>query len=324
MSIIEAGFQNQNKGHHPAARTPARDRDETERFDRPADAFHSGQEYTPKEPNLDTLDYVHHASFNLPHSEEQLWGEDRKQIEIDEYDLLPSVEQGVGSSSPKRSSLSKDDEKTLFLRYNYAKYRVIRIRDEKDDGDETDIRRWRDRAQSVRRKIVHANLPLVPAMANRTKAPRVEFTEMISEGYMAVLRSVEKFDVSRGYKFSTYACRAILSSFYRLGSKNKTYRKHVPVQFDIPIEQSDFVDRRHCEQLSHVKDVLQDVIRSDAAELSDMEFRVIQERYPAYEVERKPTFVKTAKRLGISSERVRQLEKRSLNKLYDAMQERLY
>ena len=45
-------------------------------------------------------------------------------------------------------------------------------------------------------------------------------------------RCVNKFDSERGFKFSTYACRAILKSFYRYGSKQAKYRQRAPHEFD--------------------------------------------------------------------------------------------
>ena len=69
-------------------------------------------------------------------------------------------------------------------------------------------------------------MPLVLAMVRRIRMPMVEFVDLISEGNKALLRSVEKFDVSRGFKFSTYACRAILKGFSRLATKTGSYRQH--------------------------------------------------------------------------------------------------
>ena len=58
----------------------------------------------------------------------------------------------------------------------------------------------------------------------------------------------EHFDVSRGFKFSTYACRAVLACFHRLGAKERRYRQHVPVQFEPQMQQDDYDQRRHAEQ----------------------------------------------------------------------------
>ena len=91
----------------------------------------------------------------------------------------------------------------------------------------------------ARTQITQANIPLVLAMAKRCKLAAVDFAELISEGNMALLRSVDKFDCARGFKFSTYACRAILKSFSRVATKTSRYRSRFPVEFDPALEKSD-------------------------------------------------------------------------------------
>ena len=56
---------------------------------------------------------------------------------------------------------------------------------------------------------------------------------------MALLRAVDKFDAGRGYKFSTYACRAILKAFSRQGMKLSKYRQRFPTDFDPKLEKSE-------------------------------------------------------------------------------------
>ena len=51
-----------------------------------------------------------------------------------------------------------------------------------------------------------------------------EFAEIVSEGNMALMRAVDKFSVDRGFKFSTYACRAILKAFSRTAMKSSRHR----------------------------------------------------------------------------------------------------
>jgi RNA polymerase primary sigma factor len=55
---------------------------------------------------------------------------------------------------------------------------------------------------------------------------------------------VEKFDCSRGFKFSTYSCRAILKSFSRVAMRASRYRGKFPAEFDPAMERSDFIDRQ--------------------------------------------------------------------------------
>ena len=81
-------------------------------------------------------------------------------------------------------------------------------------------------------------------MAKRVRLKDVDFGDQISEGNMALLRAVDKFDASRGFKFSTYACRAILKSFSRQGMKSTRYRQRFPTGFDPSLESSNYPEER--------------------------------------------------------------------------------
>ncbi len=272
----------------------------------------------------DDIDYVYHPSFNLPGTEKRLWGSEREEINVVDYDLLPQVDDGTTTRKMKRNSLSASEEKTLFLRYNYAKFQIgqhVKRRKTRRQGRQTrKERRWRRRAEEVRERIVHANLPLVPSMARRMKIPGVEFSEMLSEGYMAVLRCVEKFDVSRGFKFSTYTCRSILSSFHRLGNKSQTRRKHIPVYFDVNMEKSDYDEMRHEEELSYAQEAVRRVLERNLADLSEIEAEIIHQRFPVVRGDRPRTLAQVGRSVGLSNERVRQIEKASLSKLRMAIE----
>ncbi|MBS3820225.1 MAG: sigma-70 family RNA polymerase sigma factor [Planctomycetes bacterium] len=273
------------------------------------------------------VEYIYYPEFNLPQTEEHLWGSQRDEIDVAEYHLLPQVEDGTAPPTAQRTTLSAPEERVLFMRYNYAKFRhaqaLGRKTGRRSQRRQRDIRRWQRRADRTRETIVHANLPLVPSMARRSNIPGVEFTELISEGYMAVLRCVEKFDVSRGYKFSTYACRSILSCFYRLASKSQTYRKHVPCQFEIEMEQSDFPERRHDDQRETAVDTVRRVLKHNLGDLSDAESRVIQRRFPIVGHEKRHTLAEVGREVGLSNERVRQIERQGLAKIREAVNDDL-
>jgi RNA polymerase sigma factor (sigma-70 family) len=267
------------------------------------------------------VSYVYHGTFASRQTEQTLWGADRPEIPVPGYTLLPEIagEGFSGSSQPVR--LTAAQERTLFLRYNYAKCRLSRmLAAEKRFRRQRDLDQWRSRAAATREKLVHANLPLVPAMARRARTPGVEFSELLSEGYMTVLRCIEHFDVARGFKFSTYACRAILSCFRRLQSKSTTYRKHVPMQFDPEMERDDYNERRHDDELDNAVDTVRLVLRRNLAELTGVERVILSSRHPLVGEEERMTLRQVGKVVGLSEERVRQIERRSLTKLRDAIE----
>src|ERR1700742_1172243 len=133
--------------------------------------------------------------------------------------------------------MSTAEERLMFLRFNYSKFRLIQVQDKvKKTGLTkqlaTDAIEWHRRFEHFREYLTRTNLALVLAMAKRTRLGDVDFAEVVSEGNMALLRAVEKFSIDRGFKFSTYACRAILKAFSRAALKANRYRTRFPVDFD--------------------------------------------------------------------------------------------
>ncbi len=62
-----------------------------------------------------------------------------------------------------------------------------------------------DRAEDARQALIRANLRLVVSVAKRYMGRGIQFLDLIQEGNIGLLKAVEKFDYTRGFKFSTYA-----------------------------------------------------------------------------------------------------------------------
>ena len=197
----------------------------------------------------DQVQYVPHPDYHLVATERRLFGADAEQIAVHEWREFPQIDDPGLSPAKRRRALSRQQEAELFMRYNYARYRLAGLmalqRRRFSERRVGRILMWYRRVLSGRAALVGANMPLVVAMVRRTRINAVDFAELVSEGNMAVMRAVDKFDVSRGFKFSTYACRAIMKAFSRLATTTRRYHQRFPTEYDPPMDRSDEVDRRH-------------------------------------------------------------------------------
>ena len=230
--------------------------------------------------------------------------------------------------------LSAAMERCLFLRFNYCRHRVMRILRQFRSKRLTaaaarELILWERRALDERSRIACANTSLVLAMARRSRRSGVELSELISEGNLALLRCVDKFDASRGFKFSTYACRAILASFSRAGAKAARLRAYFPASYDPAVERSDYLECKR-ERVEHeCVDELREILFENSADLSTVERRVLDARFSlgrsteAANSTRRRTLDQVGSLLGVSKERVRQIQNQAMNKLRAVLEERL-
>lgn len=278
-------------------------------------------------------DFVDHPDFGKPSTETKLFGSAAKltgmSTRFDEPDEPVMDAVAAGERIP---TLSHEEEIRLFSRYNYARYRIAAILNKYAGKRLTaqatrNLLAWGHRALIARSAVVRINLPLVIAMAKRTKLGHIDFNELISEGNMALLRSVEKFDCARGYKFSTYSCRAILKSFSRVAMRVSRYRGTFPTEFDPAMERSDFVETQRAELKQDCVSEIKEIFLENLAGLSDVEQTVIQERFalrpPVTGEKPQPkTLEQVGLIIGVTKERVRQIQNNALKKMRLALEER--
>ena len=272
-----------------------------------------------------SIDAVWHPCFDSPDARSSFFGTESKGIRQPAWTLFPEVPE-EGKTPPRRTALSRDEEARMFLRYNYARHRLDELirkqRKRPSRATALAMLEWHDRVMVAREDLVGANLSLVVAMAKRTRVPSVEFAELVSEGNMALLRAIEKFDVSRGYKFSTYACRAILKAFNRIACKTGRYVSRFGVSYDPDLERSDYDVRRHEMQLAGAVDDLREAIAGNGAGLSPIERTVVTERFGLNESGKGRTLAEVGGMVSLTSERVRQVQKTALAKIRQALNER--
>lgn len=224
----------------------------------------------------------------------------------------------------------KDErERSWFRWFNYCRYRVFAIL-EQHAGERLsavaaqELLQWEREVLKARSEIVRLNVPLVLAMAKRTRITGADYSDLISEGSLALMRSVDKFDWARGFKFSTYACRSILKAFSRVATRTSRYRGHFPTEFDPTLEKTDIAETRRKDVADTFVEDLRLIMGRNLAKLTDVEEKVIRARFAldgdGPEEPRSQTLEQVGELIGVTKERVRQIQNKALAKLREVLE----
>lgn len=272
------------------------------------------------------IEYIDHPAFADPRTAQELFGVAGSDTAIRTWCNSAHVKQAIDQAPLSSGTLSTNQEVRLFMKLNYARFRMARIvaafaKRRLTIRAVQELIWWHTKMVNTRCEIVQANVPLVLAMAKRTRMGTTDYAELISEGNMALLRSVDKFDCGRGFKFSTYACRAILKSFSRVAMRASRYRGRFPTEFDPSLERSDYAETQREGIEIDCVDELRGILSRNTADLNEVEVKVIQARFAlaqaAGEAPTEPpkTLEQVGLMIGVTKERVRQIQNRALAKL---------
>lgn len=215
--------------------------------------------------------------------------------------------------------LNKPQEQHYFRLMNFLKFKASELQ------ADLDVRKLRtksarrmeallEEADQIKNLLTRSNLRLVVSIAKRHLKPGVNFFELVSDGNMSLIRAIEKFDYSRGNKFSTYASWAIMKNYARsiptAHTRSDRFRTGYDEMFD------DSTDRRgnpFAEELNN--QAQRNAIMEILGELSGRERKVIACRFGLGQGNEPETLEQVGVRLGVTKERVRQIEVRTLEKL---------
>jgi RNA polymerase sigma factor (sigma-70 family) len=298
------------------------------------------------------MDYIDHPEFHEANAADRIYcPAEIARPDVTWYrplmDDFLSVRNRTVRSPKSQSSilLTGAQERILFMKYNFARFQVSEIQQQVASRAPTLTEalaalKWYAISKQYREQLAETNLGLVLAMSRRVRLSEIDFADLISEGNLALMRSVDKFDCGRGFKFSTYACRAILKAFSRHGIKITAYRKRFGTEFDPIYEKSNHLEVVRATHERECADEIKHIVLGNKADLSEIELRVIASRFgldihaplsatttaatTAMRTAATPgerfTLEQVGQMVGVTKERVRQIQNKALEKIRLALQ----
>ena len=218
--------------------------------------------------------------------------------------------------------LTREQEVWLFRRFNYLKYKATKLREQLDPERPSarimdQIEKLYEQIVEIKNRIVRANLRLVVSIAKRRVSPGDSFFDLVSDGNMSLIRAVEKFDYARGNKFSTYGSWAIIKNYARtIPDEHRRRDRFRAADMELLQAAADCREDEYQQRMA-AGDRLQQVGRF-LDRLDSREQTIIIRRY-GLDHEREPqTLKEVGSALGVTKERVRQIEAKALEKLREA------
>jgi RNA polymerase sigma factor (sigma-70 family) len=242
-----------------------------------------------------TPGYIFHESF----------------VERDARNDLDPRELLTGPSEYAAGYMPDDVTRDFARRMHYAAYRVRRA-----SGAEAVA--WRRAYLALRDRIVLGNQKLVYKAVRSRKAWQMRSDDLIGDGFVVLIAAVERFNPWLGIRFSTYAYTCLVRGLVRQSRKQITFEKRFQVQPDLPDEASPPNERKPGKP-SPADVPLERALQVGHPLLSEREKLILRMRYGIGDQDREMKLETIGTRLGLSKERIRQLQVGALAKLREAL-----
>lgn len=239
--------------------------------------------------------FVRHASFGRPNAEKK----------FDPNELLDVPADFAGSYMP--DDVSREHSR----RMHYAAYRMHNAKDRRS------LRKWQAHYLQLRDRIVVGNRKLIFRAVQAFPNASANADDFASDCHIVMIQAVVAYNPWIGIRFSTYAYTCLLRALSRLMKKSARDWTQRAVPFDAfldgePAQSNSIPDRSGDYRID-------DFLRADHPLLSDREKIVIVKRFNLNERTDGTTLEQVGAELGLSKERVRQVQASAITKLRKAL-----
>lgn len=271
------------------------------------------------------LDYIHNAEFESADAESRILTPMPEADMTRKPSRTPAGLPRYLASLYEVPLLTREQEYHLFRKFNFLKFLASKLRSELDPtrakADLMDrIEQLYEEAVKTKNQIIQANLRLVVSIAKRHVSPTADFFSLVSDGNISLMHATEKFDYSRGNKFSTYATWSLMRNFARSIPDEFRYQDRFRTSqdeaFTVQADHRDDLYRQENAQLLRERQI--DKILS---RLDDREQHIIISRFGLDHSQEPKTLKQVGEEFGVTKERVRQIEARAIDKLRLAAEE---
>ncbi len=271
------------------------------------------------------LDCIPNEQFEDPEMEQEILGPTPPSEKPAKKTRIPSGLPPYLASLYEIPLLTREQEAHLFRKMNFFKFKAAKLREKLDPHNPcselmTEIESMYDKAVETKNDIIQANLRLVVSIAKRHLGQTENFFELVSDGNMSLIRAVDKFDFARGNKFSTYASWAVMKNYARTIPDEHRHRDRFRTSPDeVFYAKEDERTKELEEEVAQIDRERQ--VRRILTCLDDRERRIVEDRFGIGQERDSLTLREVGARIGVTKERVRQIEARALGKLRKAAKE---